>query len=299
MSDLQMKMMEKGLDACIERNRGTPFERILKSPIRLPLSKIAEKLCIYTGNTLSLKARTFWDEPMNVVFPEIVSCFLYRYGYFEPDLTRLVMRYVKPGNTFLDIGTHFGYYSLLAAKLVGEKGQVHSFEPTANTYRVVASNLEGKSNVRLNNLAVWSESTTLSFKDYGNTLSAFNSLYGAKLEEAALKGLKPTVYDVKTTTIDEYTASANIRPDFIKIDAENAEFDILSGMPNTLSRIKPIVTLEVGDVNTGDFKNSAESVRFLTDHRYTAHEWKNGALVKHTLAESYKHTNLIFLPDDS
>lgn len=297
MSEAQINQMEKALDACIERNRGNAFERILRSPIRLPLSKLAEKACIYTGNTMNLKAQTFWGERMSVVFPEIVSCFLYRYGYFEPDLTKLVMSYVKPGHTFLDVGTHFGYYSLLAAKLVGERGQVHSFEPTANTYRVVESNVSSKANVRLNNLAVWSESTTLSFKDYGNTLSAFNSLYGAKLEEGALKGLEPTVYDVKTTTIDEYIADTGIKPNFIKIDAENAEYDILCGMPNTLTQIRPIITLEVGDVNTGEFKNSAESVRFLTDHRYTPHEWKNGTLTRHALLGAYKHTNLIFLPD--
>lgn len=292
----QDHLMKRALSKCIQKNEGNPIARVLKSPVRLPLSKIAEKFCLFTGLTMPLSAQTFWGERMRVEFPEIVSCFLYRYGYFEPDLTKLVMKYVKPDDVFIDIGTHFGYYSLLASKLVGKGGQVHSFEPTANTYKVVFSNLSQKTNVTLNNLAVWSESTSLLFKDYGNTLSAFNSLYSAKLDESTLKGLKPIEYNVNTTTIDEYVSKLNLKPNFIKIDAENAEYDILTGMKHTLEKIRPIITLEVGDVNKGEFKSSAEAVQFLMGYGYLAYELKQDELVKHIPSEVYQHTNLIFLP---
>jgi len=296
MNDTDLEQLFDSLKLCVEKNKGASLERVLKSPLRLPWSKLLEKICQATRRTMVLKARTFWGDDMNVVFPEFVSCFLYRYGYFEPDLSTIVMMHVKPGQTFFDVGTHFGYYSMLASRLVGQDGQVHGFEPTAETYKVVQSNVRSKSNVRLNNLAGWSGETTLKFKDYGTQYSAFNSLYGAKLEDSVIGKVKPREYDVKTISIDKYIANTGARPDFIKIDAENAEYDILQGMASTLRDIRPAITIEVGDVNEGEFKDSSASVHFLLDHNYKSFEFRDGALREHAPAETYIYSNILFLP---
>jgi FkbM family methyltransferase len=284
------------LTQCVEKNNGTPFQRVLKQPLQLLWSKLLEKTCLARQSTMKLKARLFWGEDMNVVFPEIVSCFLYRYGFFEPDLTKIVMTHLKPGQTFFDVGTHFGYYSMLASRLVGHEGQVHGFEPTMETYKIVHSNLELKNNVTLNNVAAWSEETTLKFTDYGVQYSAFNSLYGAKLEDSMVAKMRPKDYDVKAISIDKYVDESGVRPDFIKIDAENAEYDILKGMTTTLKDIRPIITLEVGDVNEGAFKSSIACVHFLIEHNYKVLELRDGALCEHEPDQKYSHANLLFIP---
>lgn len=296
MDNTDLEQLAISLKLCVEKNNGNPFQRVLKQPVRLLWSKLLEKTCLATQRTMKLKARLFWGEDMNVVFPEIVSCFLYRYGYFEPDLTTIVMTHVKLGQTFFDVGTHFGYYSMLASRLVGHEGQVHGFEPTMETYKVVRSNLGLKSNVTLNNVAAWSEETTLKFTDYGAQYSAFNSLYGAKLENSMIAKMSPMDYDVKAISIDKYVEESGVRPDFIKIDAENAEYDILKGMTNTLRDIRPTITLEVGDVNEGEFKNSSACVHFLLEHNYNVFELRDGALREHEPTKKYSHTNLLFLP---
>jgi len=250
-----------------------------------------------TDSNRALQARLFWGERMNIVFPEIVSCFLYRYGFFEPDLTRIVIHLVNPGDVVFDIGTHFGYYSLLASHLVGPQGQVHSFEPTRHTHEVVRSNVGDKGNVKLTNAAAWSETTKLKFKDYGTTMSAFNSLYEAKLEDAIAQRLQPTEYTVSAISIDEYVEANKVKPSFIKIDAENAEHDILLGMKHTLNDVRPLVTLEVGDVKAGNYKDSASAVRLLIQHGYRAKEWKDGRLCDHSPTSSYLHANLLFVPE--
>lgn len=296
MNDTDLEQLFDSLKLCVDKNKGASIERVLKSPLRLPWSKLLEKFCQATHRTMTLKARTFWGDDMNVVFPELVSCFLYRYGYFEPGLSTILMMHVRPGQTFFDVGTHFGYYSMLASRLVGPDGQVHSFEPTAETYKIVQSNVRSKSNVRLNNLAGWSEEATLKFKDYGTQYSAFNSLYGAKLEESVIGKVTPREYDVKTISIDKYIENTGARPDFVKIDAENAEYDILQGMASTLRDVRPAITIEVGDVNEGDFKDSSASVHFLLDHNYKSFEFRDGALREHAPTERYKHSNILFLP---
>lgn len=49
---------------------------------------------------------------------------------YEPYETSLVKRYLKPGMVVVDVGANVGYYALLAASLVGEKGKVLAFEPS-------------------------------------------------------------------------------------------------------------------------------------------------------------------------
>jgi FkbM family methyltransferase len=296
MNNSEVELLLASLKGCIEKNKGSSIERVLKSPLKLPWSKLIEKACQASHKNMTLRATTFWGEEMNVVFPEIVSCFLYRYGYFEADLSTIIMMYVKPGQTFFDVGTHFGYYSMLASKLVGPNGQVHSFEPTAETYKVVQSNVSSKSNVTLNNLAGWSEEKVIKFKDYGTEYSAFNSLYGAKLEDSVIGNVKVKEYDVQTISIDKYISNTGARPDFIKIDAENAEFDILKGMEATLRNIRPAISIEVGDVNEGEFKNSSASVNLLLDHKYRPFEFRDGRLHEHTPLQKYKYSNILFLP---
>ncbi len=289
--------MFKQLQLHVQRNSGSCLQRTLRAPFSLLTSKALEKYCLTTSSTKSMQARLFWGERMNVLFPEIVSCFLYRYGFFEPALTRIVIHSVNPGDVVLDIGTHFGYYSLLASHLIGSQGQVHCFEPTRLTYDVVRSNVGERHNVKLINAAAWSETTELKFKDYGATMSAFNSLYEAKLEDAIVKKFEPTEYIVSAISIDEYVTINKVRPSFIKIDAENAEYDILLGMKRTLSEIRPLVTLEVGDVKAGNYKDSASAVRLLIQHGYRAKEWVDGRLCDHVPNSSYLHANLLFVPE--
>lgn len=296
MANKEIEILLRDLNIASEKNNGNNFQRVLKQPAKLLWSKVLEKFCLATKKEKIFKAKLFWGDEMDVLFPEHVSCFLYRYGFFEKDLTNIVLTHLKPGQTFFDIGTHFGYYSMLASRIVGDKGCVHSFEPTIETFKVAAGNLASKNNVKMNNLAAWSEETTLKFIDYGVKWAAFNSLYGAKLEDSIVKKMKPKEYHVSAISIDKYTEKTGIKPDFIKIDAENAEFDILTGMVNTIEKVRPIITLEVGDVNEGLFENSNACVTFLVERGYKVLEIKNGVLRQHGIESSYAHTNLLFVP---
>jgi hypothetical protein len=51
-------------------------------------------------------------------------------GIYEPELVSLLKKALKPGMTVLDLGANIGYFSVIAAALVGEKGQVHAFDAT-------------------------------------------------------------------------------------------------------------------------------------------------------------------------
>lgn len=243
------------------------------------------------------KAVTFWGDEMNVVLPEVVSQNLSNYGYFEEGLTSFLLAHLKAGNVFFDIGAHFGYFSLLASRIAGEQGQVHSFEPTCSTFDMLTLNTRALANVRTMNLAVWSTSRQLPFRDFGVEHSAFNSLFEPRLDEEARAKLIPVSYDVQTISIDEYVAQTGAIPAFVKIDAESAEFEILRGMESVLRQYRPIVCIEVGDQDIAGAVPSRQLVTHMIERGYTPYEYLAGRIVEHTPRQTYKYENILFLPN--
>lgn len=282
------------LEKAILLSKGTKIQKVIKTPIKMLYSQIL----INSKKTIKTKAKTFWDENIFVVIPEVVSINIYRYGFFEEGLTKMVLKYLKAGMTFLDIGAHFGYFTLLGSYIVGQKGQVHSFEPTPSTFKILIENVSDKNNVVLNNKAVFSQKKFITINDYGIEYSAFNSMYGARLPEDKLEKLTLNKYEIEAVTIDEYIENKGIRPDFIKIDAESAEYQILIGMERTIEKYHPIISIEVGDFGVEGVPASKELISYLENRSYEPYEFKDGKILQHVPKNNqYKYDNILFLPN--
>ena len=245
------------------------------------------------------KAETFWGEQMTTVLPDDVSVNIYRKGFLEKGLSVMILKYLKPGMAFLDIGAHIGFYTLLASEITGENGQVHSFEPTPDVFNILKTNTTKKKNIFLNKRALWSSRKSMVFKDFGLGWSAFNSFFEPRIEKATLEKLKHVKHTLVTTTIDKYVIDKKIRPDFIKLDAESAEYEILLGMENTIKKYHPIISVEVGDENISGAKPSKEVIEHIISKGYIPYEFKKGIIVKHSLKNSYQYDNILFLSSKS
>ena len=202
-----------------------------------------------------------------------------------------------PGMILFDIGAHFGYFSLLGAYLVGNAGQVHSFEPTPSTFALLKRNVAPYANVHANNLAVYSESASLSFKDFGVETSAFNSLYQPRMSPETVASMHVNVRTVQAISIDEYVERTGVKPQFIKVDAESAEFQILRGMKRTLTEVRPMFTLEVGDGDIEGVPSSAELIRTACSFGYGVYKVQNGIVTRHAVQGTYGYDNLLFIPE--
>lgn len=276
---------------------GPGLRKVLARPGPTLVSKVLERWCRSRGAAMPMTARTFWGAPMHVVFPDRVSLTIYRYGFFEDDLTRVFAEVLRPGMVFFDVGSHFGYFSLLASHLVGPSGQVHAFEPTPSTFEVVSKNLAGLPNARANNVAAFREDTDLIFRDYGIEFSAFNSLGASKLTPAEEARARPREVRVRARAIDSYVAETGVTPDFLKIDTEGAELPVLEGMERLLRTRRPMLTLEVGDVGTqAGERESRRVVDHMLARGYDALEWSGDRLVPHTPRERYDYGNILFRP---
>lgn len=270
--------------------------KLFSAPCRILGSKLLERRARALPEGLRRKVKTFWGAEMLVVLPEDVSISLERYRFFEEELSSIFLTCLKPGMVVYDIGAHFGYFSLLAAHLVGTEGRVCSFEPTPSTYSILTQNTAAASNMLTVNAAVWSEARQMKFRDYGLTNAAFNSFDAVTDKMMQAAAFKEVV--VNAITVDDHVAQTGLVPAFLKIDAEGAELGILNGMQKTITSHHPLITVEVGDGASGE-STSRALLDYAIAHGYEPHEWHDGTIRKHRLLPRYEYDNILLMPRNS
>ncbi|MEX1115800.1 MAG: FkbM family methyltransferase [Akkermansiaceae bacterium] len=245
-------------------------------------------------------AATFWGGAMEVDIRETVSSEIFIHGVYEVELSAFFHRYLKPGQTFVDVGAHFGYFSLLAAHRVGETGRVVSIEPSERTSWRLYNNLKSRRQVTVHQVAAWEKEATLTLQDYGPLYSAFNSIGERRLHESA-PFVKATPFQVRAVALDEFFGEIGIVPDVIKIDAESAELQVLGGLNRTLTERRPVVTIEVGDyshlVERG-VPTSAQVLRAISAYDYVHFSPTLEGVTAHGVRDDaeYAYGNIVAVP---
>jgi len=272
-------------------------QKILRAPLRMGRSIFLQRLSVWRARSIPIQARTFWGDPISALYPDGVAVELYRYGFFEEGLTRIFLEHVKPGMTVFDVGAHVGYFTLLASRLVGDAGQVHSFEPTPGTFELLRGNAAGKSNVRLNQTAVFSEEATLNLTGY-EQFPSYNTLGRGNVADQDEQGLKRTTFSVRATSLDDYVAATGAKPDLVKLDAEGAEEHIFKGMTRLLNDVRPMITIEVGDIIQSAAGKSRALLDLFISAGYDARQYDpaTGETVPHTPRTHYEYDNLLLIP---
>jgi FkbM family methyltransferase len=165
------------------------------------------------------------------------------------DFERFMPHWFRPtdGEYVADIGSNFGKYTLLAAEAVGETGRVLSVEPYPATFLMLRENLRlsGVKNVLAVNVAAWSRATDLTL-----FLGDYSDLHSAKM-----KSRKSIT--VKAKTVDGLIERFG-RVDWLKIDVEGAEVEVLEGAERTIRNYRPRIIIEVFPYNRGRIKNLAK-----------------------------------------
>jgi FkbM family methyltransferase len=247
-----------------------------------------------------IQAKTFWGAEMHL-FPrnEVVSSKIYSFGLFEPELTVFFIDFLYDGATVMDIGAHIGFFSMLASELVGKRGKVLSFEPTPSTMEVLDLNLRPYPQHEIIAKAAWSSNTQLDFHDYGIQYSAYNTAVSDRLNPEEKKEVTESLIKVGTVTLDTFCAERSIRPDLIKIDAESAEMQVLQGMVNLMNTVRPVVTIEVGDMDS-TLKEGVPRCRDILEYAlgfdYLPLNSIGGRYHLHELQDKYVYDNIIIVP---
>jgi FkbM family methyltransferase len=268
------------------------LKRLLKDPARTFIFYILQTLAYVRPYKITHK--TLWGATMSYYLPE--GSMIYYYGFFEANLSNFLINFLKEEDIVFDIGAHIGFYSVLASDLVGTNGKVFSFEPTPRTFATLQDNAKLKHNIHTENVAILNKSTTIDFYDYGPKYSVFNTSTKRVTGDLVFKD-KAVKISVPTISLDVFRKEKNVKPIFIKIDAEGAEHLILESMSYILENDFPLISLEVSTVKEweADLKKALKTLEY---NGYSSYEIsKEGFLSLCDSKEERAYDNLIFVHD--
>jgi FkbM family methyltransferase len=161
-------------------------------------------------------------------------------GGGEPEVQAALQEHLRPGMIFYDVGANIGFFSLLAARLVGEQGRVVAFEAdpevAARLREHVARNQF--SWIATEEKAVWSERKSVFFARIDPAASPDRGL-GHVVSSGANDAIR-----VEAVSLDDY-ARTGPAPDFVKCDVEGAEGEVFHGALQLLKEKRPIILFEM------------------------------------------------------
>ena len=161
---------------------------------------------------------------------------------YEPATTFVFERLVAPGDLVVDVGAHWGYFTLLAATLCGETGRVIAFEPLPRNVSVLTKNIQAN---RFHNVEVVAKAVCdgegvaklfLSRGSSGNSLIALPP--GAEPAPGQSECLP-----VDTVTLDGFFAPLSRKPTLVKMDIEGAELAAFDGMSTLVRETADLVLI--------------------------------------------------------
>ncbi len=280
----------------VARHGGNRARRLRTAPIRMVWPVIARKL----GISYEVRCKTFFGETFCGVLPEAVTTQVWRTSYYSPDVMRAVLHVLRPGGAFLDIGAHFGFFSLLAASIVGQTGRTLSVEAMPVTYGYLERNMqkfvaEGRS--KTVNMAAFDCEKTLEFKDFGIVASSLNTAFERRgLSFASRQGKS---VQVRARTADAMLQDADFQPDLIKIDAESSELFVLGGLAKTLATHRPALILELGDAEGDTDPQSRKIWDILQPLGYRPVTFDGPDPVDFHFGDRVDYANVLFLPPET
>jgi len=171
---------------------------------------------------------------------------------------------LKPGDFVLDLGAYAGMASILFSKAVGSEGIVVSYEPDPFNYQAALRNtalhakLSRLTNIRLHNQAIWKDQDGIEFSCDGNMGSS----------AAQIVGQRGQVKEVETTTLAGILNDNQLdRVDFLKIDIEGAEIEVIKHSLDLLRALRPAIVMESHRVN--NVHSAVECAELLSGISYT------------------------------
>ena len=181
-----------------------------------------------------------------------VSGYNFIRGDYESFKTEAFLNNFSRGTIFFDIGAHIGYYSSIAAVINDSKGYIYSFEPRPMNIEFFRRHMKINNfqNVILTEAAVGKSDGYVQFDDKHGSATGFVS------QDGNLR--------VRQVSIDRMVKEGSLPfPDFIKIDVEGGEIEVLKGLEYVISSAKPKILVATHSPEERKFVED-----FLNRHNY-------------------------------
>ena len=187
-----------------------------------------------------------------------ISRTLLLFGERELDHKLILERIVKKNMKIFDIGANIGYYVLMESNLIGEKGKILAIEPVDKNIKLLRKNLKLNNNkiTKTIQIAVSNDNK----KNKKNFLISTHSNLGHLVSDQESRLIKKRAVNkeeiklIRTKTINIKTLiKKNFIPDFIRMDIEGSEAEIIGSLAKLNLKKYPIICFET---HTSKYKNS-------------------------------------------
>jgi FkbM family methyltransferase len=182
-------------------------------------------------------------------------------GDYEPHITSAVVNTLKTGDVFLDLGANLGYFSLLAANLVGNSGKVIAFEPNPQNLQLIyASMLRNQfSNITVYPFAASDQLRIIKLLTVGSNA-------GVVMPLSPHKHFHLLAQSVAIDTL----LHGEKQIDLIKIDIEAHEPFALTGMDEVIRKHRPIIITEFHPfiMEANNHIDAEDYLRQITEYGY-------------------------------
>lgn len=177
------------------------------------------------------------------------------YHCYEAPEVRFLRRWLGRGDVVVDVGAHVGFFTLLAARLIGPGGHVHAFEPIPTNFDALDRNL------RMNGYT-WVSALRAAVSDAPGVVSLGLDqarLVGTSTADFSVGGELSSIEAPAVTLDDIVGADEHVR--LLKIDAEGHEPQVLAGAATILERSPPdAILFEVNATRLAGQGASAEDI---------------------------------------
>jgi FkbM family methyltransferase len=231
---------------------------------------------------------------LDLADPEQLKVYFYGH-YHERYEADLVQRLLNDDEVFWDIGANVGYFTLVAAAALAQRGQIVAFEPGKNAYARLTENLalNPYGNIQTFAVAVTDREGEAVLHLAGDIADSSASLYQAARAQVG--------HEVcRTVALDHFLRSEGLRPpDLIKLDAEGAELAVLQGAQGLLADSPPLWLMEMEEKNLlAAGASKAAVAQFLTGYGYRAAHLTKGRWYATADLEGVKGRNIFwFIPE--
>jgi FkbM family methyltransferase len=197
----------------------------------------------------------------------------------------------KEGDTVVDVGAHIGRYTIIASKRVGPTGKVIAIEADPSNFEILNRNIELNqlSNVTTLNYAAFSKKAKIKlYLPAGEIFTKYNTIMSNWV------WVKPDdkFVEVNGNTLDNLLQEIGIRQvNWIKIDVEGAEFEVLKGANKLLLNNKNIVLLVEVHGSPNDYRLKVEEFIRLYNFKTEFEKIyeKNGYVILRKPASQYDY----------
>ncbi|MCP4650706.1 MAG: FkbM family methyltransferase [PVC group bacterium] len=217
-------------------------------------------------------------------------------GTYEAETVQVMKRFLKEGDTFVDIGSNVGYLSAIAAGFVGTRGQVHSFEPVPKYFSKLqnVALLNSQYNIKPNQFALGEKDGVARISITNLPNIGWNTIVPGFMSKDTTK----ESIEVSVRKFDDYARENSLnKVSLIKVDTEGFEFPVLKGFSRFFDdrSILPIVICEIAPMAYSFLGCTLEQLsQYMRGYSYEAFEVTNISKKIDILALK-KTTNVIFI----